>query len=183
MEELKNKLTTEHEAKETKPSASKSEPLVVVYNDPSKRRKLRKLQETTGSSSFKIEKEESFSEAGEFNLIKAKHDVQKFTLQSLKKTSKEKARTALAVKLGAKAPKPDSANYKMLKQRKKNEISRLKKLKESNDNVFTSKIQLMNKNKGPKRDKNKVVNFDTNFGKYGPKLKKQIKSGKNKLKK
>ncbi len=183
MNELKIKLSTAQETKEIKSSSSKSEPLVVVYNDPSKRKKLRKLQQSTGNITPKMEKDEDlFPEAGEFNLIKAKHDVKKFTIQSLKKTSKARAQAALAVSLGAKAPKPDKTNYKMLKQGKKKEILRMKKLKESNEHVFTSKIKLMNKKKGPKRDKNKVVNFDSSFGKFGPKLKKQIKSG-NKFKK
>ena len=33
-------------------------------------------------------------------------------------------------------------------------------------------------NGAPKRDRNKVVNFDAGFGKYGPKLQKQIRNAK-----
>lgn len=162
-----------------KPSTTKSEPLVVVYQDPRKRRKLRNSQSSTNNLSTKVEMESTPFRTEEFNLIKAKHDVKKFTIKSLKKTSKEQAKIALAVSLGALPPKPKSTNYKLLKQLKKKEILKQKKMKET-ENVFASKVSLLSKKKVPKRDKNKVVNFDSSFGKYGPKLKKQMKTGKSK---
>lgn len=83
-------------------TVGKSEPLIVVYNDPSKRKKLKKSQ-ATQNSSFQVE--DNFPEPEEFNLIKTKHEVKKFTIKALKKTSKNQAQIALAVSLGAKPPK------------------------------------------------------------------------------
>lgn len=180
LEEMKKKLATkQEELKQSKPSPLKPEPLVVVYQDPRKRRKLKNTPAFTNDMSSKIETEAIPFRAEEFNLIKAKHDVKKFTIKALKKSNKRQARIALAVSLGALPPKTQSTNYKVLKQCKKKEIAKEKKLKES-EHVFIKKVNSLSKKKVPKRDRNKVVNFDASFGKYGPKLKKQIKTGKSK---
>lgn len=178
---MKIKLTAKQEELKlaNKPSATKLEPLVVVYQDPRKRKKLRNSQPTINNLSSNIEIEAAPCRTEEFNLIKAKHDVKKFMIKSLKKTNKEQAKIALAVSLGALPPKPKSTNYKVLKQCKKKDIRKQKKLKET-EHIFASKVNSMSKKKAPKRDKNKVVNFDASFGKYGPKLKKNMKAVKNK---
>lgn len=122
---------------------------------------------------------DNLPEPEEFNLIKAKHDVKKFTIKALKKSSKNQAQIALAVSLGALPPKPMATNYKLLQHSKKKEAARQKRLKD-NEHIFATKLRLTNKKKGPRRDKNKVVNFDARFGKYGPGLKKQMKDAKKK---
>nr|CAH0113299.1 unnamed protein product [Daphnia galeata] len=175
LKELKSKLATEQEDKQPKPlTVGKSEPLVVVYNDPSKRKKLKKGLATQNST---VQTEDNFPKPEEFNLIKTKHDVKKFTIKALKKTSKNQAQIALAVSLGAKPPKAVPTNYKLLQHCKKKEATRQKRLKAA-EHIFATKLQLTNKKKGPKRDRNKVVNFDAGFGKYGPKLQKQIRNAK-----
>ena len=175
LKELKSKLVTEQEDKQPKPlTVGKSEPLVVVYNDPSKRKKLKKGLATQNST---VQTEDNFPKPEEFNLIKTKHDVKKFTIKALKKTSKNQAQIALAVSLGAKPPKAIPTNYKLLQHCKKKEATRQKRLKAA-EHIFATKLQLTNKKKGPKRDRNKVVNFDAGFGKYGPKLQKQIRNAK-----
>lgn len=143
-----------------------------MYNDPRKRKKIKSkptLPQATNELGDRL------PETEEFNLIKAKHDVKKFTIKALKKSSKNQAQIALAVSLGALPPKPMPTNYKVLQHSKKKEAARQKKLKDR-EHIFATKLQLTNKKKGPKRDKNKVVNFDAKFGKYGPGLKKQMKS-------
>lgn len=179
LEVLKNKLLAEQETNNlAKTSGSNAGPLVVVYNDPSKRKKLRKIQASKIPSSKK-ETESVPSEAGEFNLIKAKHDVRQFTIKSMKKINKRQAQIEVAVSLGAKAPKVKAINLKVLKNCQKNQIAKQKKLKES-EHVFVNKIQLTKKKKMPIKNKNKVVNFDAKFGKFGSKLKKQMKVEKSK---
>jgi len=155
-------------------TVGKSEPLVVVYNDPSKRKKLKNSLVTQNSLA---QARDNFPEPEEFNLIKTKHEVKKFTIKALKKTSKNQAQIALAVSLGAKPPKAMPVNYKVMQHCKKKEAGREKRLKEA-EHIFATKLQLPNKKKGPKRDRNKVVNFDAGFGKFGPKLQKQIKNAK-----
>ncbi|XP_046655740.1 uncharacterized protein C1orf131 homolog [Daphnia pulicaria] len=174
LKELKNKLATPKEEQPKPLTVGKSEPLIVVYNDPSKRKKLKKSQATQNSSS---QVEDNFPEPEEFNLIKTKHEVKKFTIKALKKTSKNQAQIALAVSLGAKPPKAMPVNYKVMQHCKKKEEGRQKRLKQA-EHIFATKLQLPNKKKGPRRDRNKVVNFDAGFGKFGPKLQKQIKNAK-----
>ncbi|EFX70458.1 hypothetical protein DAPPUDRAFT_309438 [Daphnia pulex] len=174
LKELKNKLATPKEEQPKPLTVRKSEPLVVVYNDPSKRKKLKKSHATQNSSS---QVEDNYPEPEEFNLIKTKHEVKKFTIKALKKTSKNQAQIALAVSLGAKPPKAMPVNYKVMQHCKKKEEGRQKRLKQA-EHIFATKLQLPNKKKGPRRDRNKVVNFDAGFGKFGPKLQKQIKNAK-----
>lgn len=146
----------------------------MVYNDPRKRKKKPKL-EPNESSGSKTNDDLSF-EPEEFNLIQAKHEVKKFTIKALKKTNKEQAQIALAVSLGAKPPKANRTNYKILKHTSKKEKTKLEKLKKT-EHVFVNKTPMKKKDTKRKRDKNKVVNFDSKFGKYDPKVKKQLKKG------
>ncbi|KAK4012962.1 uncharacterized protein C1orf131 homolog [Daphnia magna] len=176
LKDLKNKLAATQSSTLPDPPVGNPEPLIVVYNDPRKRKKLKTKPMPSNSTN---ELGDNLPEPEEFNLIKAKHDVKKFTIKALKKSSKNQAQIALAVSLGALPPKPMATNYKLLQHSKKKEAARQKRLKD-NEHIFATKLRLTNKKKGPRRDKNKVVNFDARFGKYGPGLKKQMKDAKKK---
>lgn len=158
------------------PNPSKPEPVVVVYNDPSKRKKKR--LENGGLKKRRTDDEEDYDEP--MDLIKAKHEVKRFTMQEMKSKTKgkEEARIQLAVSLGAIAPKQKPVNYKVYKQQRTKELARAKRLKEA-DNIFASKIQSMvRKPKQKKQDRNKVTNFDADFGKLTKNTKKHKKSRK-----
>ncbi|XP_057378305.1 uncharacterized protein C1orf131-like [Daphnia carinata] len=176
LKDLKKKISSTESSTQPNPPTGNPEPLIVVYNDP---RKRKKLKTKPMPSNTKNEQGDHLPEPEEFNLIKAKHDVKKFTIKALKKSSKNQAQIALAVSLGALPPKPMATNYKVLQHSKKKEAARQKRLKD-NEHIFATKLQLTNKKKGAKRNKNKVVNFDAKFGKYGPGLKTQMKDAKKK---
>lgn len=177
MEEFKNKISNiSKEQNQAECTDIKSGPLVVVYRDPSKHKKKQKPSNIKSHSNNTNSKNEVPEDS---DLIKAKHDVQKFVISGLQKSSCENAKIALAVSLGAVPPKKPNLNYKQYKKTKENAIKKQKKLIEMKEHVFTKKLDIMtNKKRERKRDKNKVVNFDSKFGKYGPQLKRQIKKAK-----
>lgn len=182
----KRKAAEEAEKSAKKLKEDNLGPQVVVYSDPSKRKRERDLKKQQEQQLKKPVKSSAKSdnqrqEAPEFDLIKAKHEVKRLTIQSLKKASKAEAQAALAVSLGALPPKAKAVNYKELKETRKAEQERLKKLKEE-ENIFASRVQSMTKKKKPKKNKNKVANFDAGFGKFSPGLRKEI-AGSSKSKK
>ena len=184
LDELKKRKATEEAEKAAKkPREDQHGPQVVVYSDPSKRKKERdlkkqQLEEQKSAAASKARNKKTHEEdAPEFNIIKAKHEVKRLTIQSLKKTSKAEAQVALAVSLGALPPKAKPVNYKELKASRKAEQERIQKLKQE-EHVFVSRVKTMTKKKDPKKNKNKVAKFDAGFGKFSPALRKQISSGK-----
>lgn len=156
---------------------SKAGPLVVVYSDPSKRKKERDLKKQQEQQQLKPKSGKKAlppkDEQPEFNIIKAKHEVKQLTIKSLKKASKQEAQAALAISLGALPPKRKAVNYKELKETKKKELEQVKKLKEA-EHIFAGRVGTMTKRKQPKKDRNKVAKFDADFGKLAPGLRKQL---------
>jgi hypothetical protein len=135
-----------------------NDPVVVVYNDPSKRKKNKEGKVKAG----KVVKANNVSRP-EFNINTAKHEVRKLAISSLGKTSKAEAQAQLAISLGAIPPKKKPVNYKVLKEMKKKEKAEIEEQKQS-EVVFAARISQMAKKKPPK-NKNKVANFDADFGK------------------
>lgn len=180
MDELKKKETSEAASKTALDSNKDNKgPVVVVYNDPSKRKKLRDLKKQEVELRKPIPKKSNKGpeeERPEFNIIKAKHEVKRLTIKALKKTSKEEAQAELAISLGAIPPKRKGVNYKVLKETKKKEQEEIKKLKEA-EHVFASRVKTMTKKKQRKKNKNKVTNFDAGFGKVSGGLRKQWAGG------
>jgi Domain of unknown function (DUF4602) len=144
------------------PAATKAkkgnDAVVVVYNDPSKRKKIKQGKEKAG----KVVKTKDVSRP-EFNINTAKHEVRKLAISSLGKTSKAEAQAQLAISLGAIPPKKKPVNYKVLKEMKKKEKAEIEEQKQ-NEVVFAARISQMAKKK-PSKNKNKVANFDAGFGK------------------
>ena len=142
-------------------------PVVVVYNDPSKRKKPKKNQ------SLNLVGKVADLPRPEFNIYKAKYEVKKLAISALKKTSKAEAQAQLAISLGAIPPKQKAINYKELKALQLKQKAQLNHQKETEE-VFAARVSQMNKRRPPK-NKNKVANFDANFGKRGGKTGKQKK--------
>ena len=154
-----------------------SGPLVVVYEDPSKRKKVKKPAPVPNKKP-KLLDDQEVDQPPEFDLIKAKHDIKKLTISALRTTSKEEAQAQLAISLGALPPKAKCINYKELKANKQKEKQNLAKCKASEE-VFIQRVSGMNQRvQSTKRDKNKVAGFDSSFGKFRPGLKKKLSTSK-----
>ena len=149
---------------------SGKEPLVVVYEDPRKRKKAKKPL-----PAVKAEKPVKQSLCGpEFNINKAKKEVQRLGITAIKgKASKEEAKIAYAVSLGALPPKNKPVNYKEFQQQRKKDEAVIAKHKEE-ERVFIKRVSTMAKKKDHKnKNKNKVINFDSKFGKMSGKFAKK----------
>lgn len=161
---MKKKVTETERPSTTPVTNSGKEPLVVVYEDPRKRKKAKKPL-----PAVKAVKPVKESLCGpEFNINKAKHEVRRLTISAIKgKASKEEAKAALAISLGALPAKKKPVNYKVLQQMKKKEAEEIAKQKER-EQVFIKRVSTMTKKKDHK-NKNKVINFDGKFGKLSGK--------------
>lgn len=145
--------------------------MVVMYNDPSKRKKAKKNLSAEKPVKDSPDVRQS---APEFNIQKAKHEVRRLAISAIKgKTSRAEAQAALAVSLGALPAKKKPVNYKVLKQMKKKESELVQKMKDR-EQIFYKRVSGMAKKKDVK-NKNKVIKFDANFGKVGSKTKRHSK--------
>ena len=163
MDDLKKKVSKTKEITAV-PAKTGQEPMVVVYQDPRKRKKNKKPLPAIKAV---IPKKESLTRP-EFNINKAKHEVRRLAISAIRgKANKEEARIALAVSLGALPPKKKHLNYKELREQKKKEEEVIAKQKER-EQVFIKRVSTMAKKKDHK-NKNKVINFDAKFGKVSGK--------------
>eukprot|EP00057_Strongylocentrotus_purpuratus_P034403 XP_795047.4 PREDICTED: uncharacterized protein C1orf131 homolog [Strongylocentrotus purpuratus] len=143
-------------------------PEVVVFNDPTKRKKenLAKPEGRPGPKGREIPERE-------VDLDLARHEVWKFGISGLSFGDKEKHEAAKAVQLGAKPPKRAFVNYKELMETK-----RLKKIEETQQREIDrqmgmktskkkeEKIQLQNKGFWTDKTQRKGVYVDGQLGKY-----------------
>merc|ERR1712071_464180 len=143
LDELKKKVSVADKTSVATEKKSGKEPLVVVYEDPRKRKK-------------------------------AKKEVQRLGITAIKgKASKEEAKIAYAVSLGALPPKNKPVNYKEFQQQRKKDEAVIAKHKEE-ERVFIKRVSTMAKKKDHKnKNKNKVINFDSKFGKMSGKFAKK----------
>jgi len=155
---------------------AKPGPLVVVYEDPSKRKKV-KTQVPVPNKKTKLSEKE-VDQPPEFDLIQAKHDIKKLTISALKTTNKEEAQAELAISLGALPPRAKCINYKELKANQQKEKQNLAK-RVASEEVFIQRVSGMNKRVKSTKDKNKVAGFDSSFGKFGPGFKKKLSTNAN----
>lgn len=148
------------------PPVPKGEVEVVVYQDPRKRRKDERQTTLSGSTG---------PSATKFDFQKARHEVFKFGVSGMGETEQKDAKTALAVRLGARPPKNQYVNYKVLMEgrRKEKEQEKLLKLEAGHDRFSSA---LLNQPKGiehsaKKKDKKKDLNapkggLDYQVGKF-----------------
>merc|ERR1712071_251292 len=127
LDELKKKVSVADKTSVATEKKSGKEPLVVVYEDPRKRKKAKKPL-----PAVKAEKPVKQSLCGpEFNINKAKKEVQRLGITAIKgKASKEEAKIAYAVSLGALPPKNKPVNYKEFQQQRKKDEAVIAKHKE-----------------------------------------------------
>jgi len=168
LDQLKKNLPAASGSSKVKPPTNKPEPLVVVYQDPRKRKKAKKPL-----PAIKAPKPVKQSLVGpEFNIHKAKHEMRRLVISGTRgKMSKQEAQAALAISLGALPHKQKPVNYKVLQQMKKKEAEEIATQKEQ-EQVFVKRANTMAKKKDGKnksKNKNKVINFDTNLGKISNK--------------
>ena len=156
----------------------KTGPLVVVYEDPSKRKKAKKPVPVSNKKS-KSSSEKEVDQPPEFDLIQAKHDIKKLAISALKKTSKEEAQAQLAISLGAMPRKAKCINYKELKAKQQKDKAEMAR-RVASEEVFIQRVSGMNKRVKSTKDKNKVAGFDSSFGKFRPGLKKKLSTNKPK---
>ncbi|XP_041465955.1 uncharacterized protein C1orf131-like [Lytechinus variegatus] len=160
--ELDRRKDCDEQKKKRKP------PEVVVFNDPTKRKKenMSKVQASAGPKG----REQS---EGEVDLDQARHEVWKFGISGLSFEDKEKHEAAKAVQLGAKPPKRAFVNYKELMETKRQkkieekqqrEIDRQMGLKTSKKK--DEKIQLQNIGFWTDKTQRKGVYVDGQLGKY-----------------
>ena len=156
---------------------AKPGPLVVVYEDPSKRKKVKTQVPDVPNKKTKVSEKE-VDQPPEFDLIQAKHDIKKLTISALKTTNKEEAQAQLAISLGALPPRAKCINYKELKANQQKEKQNLAK-RVASEEVFIQRVSGMNKRVKSTKDKNKVAGFDSSFGKFGPGFKKKLSTNAN----
>ncbi|CAF0766758.1 unnamed protein product [Didymodactylos carnosus] len=133
------KKQKQQEIQSKKQEEEKQQPIeTIVFNDPKKRRKNKKISSTSIQSTNRLDEQEDETQqdldnkTGELDLEKARYDVYKFGITGLEKTKYKNARIALAVSLGAKPPKQKSINYReFLEKSKENKV----KEKESIENA------------------------------------------------
>ncbi|XP_035226481.1 uncharacterized protein C1orf131-like, partial [Stegodyphus dumicola] len=103
-----------------------------------------------------------------FNYTKARYEVMRFALSGFEKEKQIKSKVAMAIRLGAKPPKKEYTNYKVLmqekleeKERKKNEakhhLQTTKPRKKRNLKKY--KKQLLQASKQGKKDKKQPNNL------------------------
>ncbi|XP_038053236.1 uncharacterized protein C1orf131 homolog [Patiria miniata] len=115
-EELeKERLKMDAEQRQKGEKMKRPDPEVVVFEDPSRRRK----KQVVDQDSSKSNKEE-------FNLKKARYEVRQFGLSGFSFEDREKCEMDRAIRLGAWAPKRENINYKefIAIQKKKKEEDR-----------------------------------------------------------
>ncbi|GFR04139.1 uncharacterized protein TNCT_107191 [Trichonephila clavata] len=89
---------------------------VVQFNERFCGRKIpKKLNKP--SESMKIE--DTSTEAKEFNIKKARYEIMRFGISGFDKERQKQDKIALAIRLGAKPPKKEYTNYKILMEQKK----------------------------------------------------------------
>lgn len=149
---------------------SKCSPEIVHFVDRSKRRQATTTQDKVptnkkvNSDANKGEKKNELT----FDMRQTRMEVFKFGISGLDDTAKLDAKTAHAIKLGAKPPKNKSINYKDLLEEKKKEKEQARQLREESaryklENPFKSKAI---KGKKRKRDVNDVGKLNCQPGVY-----------------
>lgn len=172
LDALKAKLsaTASSNKKIVETSSSADGPLVVVYSDPSKRKKARQTKEQKSQEVGQRKKKEKVPQRPVFDIHQAKHEVRKLAISTMRKAGKQEARAALAISLGAIAPKAKAVHYKELKEAKRAEKEELQRRRQG-DEVFASRVGQMARkpaardDKKKKNNKNRVAGFDAGFGK------------------
>lgn len=143
----------------------KLSPEIVHYS--SKRKLLSNKKIIKSNNDVKEESSEK-EKVLTFDMRKARMDVFKFGISGLDETAKVDAKTAHAIKLGAKPRKNKSINYKVLLEEKKREKEQERQLREESaryklENPFKSKPI---KGKKRKKDVNDVGKLNCQPGIY-----------------
>lgn len=129
----------------------------VNYEKPKKKRKDNVIENQQGnevqSSRFSIknkeEEHDDHKKRQEREMKRIRYEVMKFGMSGFEKEKAEEAKVALALSLGAKAPKKKGINYKELKEQRKNtekKITHVSGLEKSLITQRTRKIRKKNSN-------------------------------------
>ncbi|XP_029037123.1 uncharacterized protein C1orf131-like [Osmia bicornis bicornis] len=130
----------------------------VNYEKPKRKRKDNVTENQHGNEvqssrfSIKINKEEEhndYKKRQEREMKRIRYEVMKFGMSGFEKVKAEETKVALALSLGAKAPKKKGINYKELKEQRKNtekKVTRVSGLEKSLITHRTKKIRKKNSN-------------------------------------
>uniref|UniRef100_A0A3B5B5S0 Uncharacterized protein n=1 Tax=Stegastes partitus TaxID=144197 RepID=A0A3B5B5S0_9TELE len=130
------------EYQQTKQTGStKNQVEVVTFQDPTKKLKTKQTPAPSKVPALQITEKKQSDQPEELNLEKARLEVHRFGITGYKKEQQRVFEQDRAVMLGARAPKKDYVNYKVLqqqikdkKQKAKEEVQpELKKKKKSNN--------------------------------------------------
>lgn len=159
LKEFEKRLESDKQSdgSDNKSSSVKLGPEIVVYENPSKRKrktdKLTKYTKRDGNTD------------GEFDMKRARYEVRKFGIKGFQGNKKDEAMVALLVQLGAKPPKNKFYNYKEFTHMKKEEKETQKKQREI-DRSLGYKVA-PNRGQRRQKDRNDVGGFvDGQVGKY-----------------
>ncbi|XP_033763918.1 uncharacterized protein C1orf131 homolog isoform X2 [Pecten maximus] len=159
--DIKPQLCDEKTEKVKTNSAVKKGPEVIVYHAPTKRYRLE--QRSQGSSS---EQSSSTTEdQPEFDMKKARFEVQKVGIKGFSGSEKDDAMTSFLVKLGAKLPKNKFYNYKEFLEMRKQEKQSAKE-KKVVDRGLGYKVTSSKNTKKKSKDRNDVGVLDGQVGRY-----------------
>ncbi|XP_069122122.1 uncharacterized protein C1orf131 homolog [Argopecten irradians] len=147
---------------ETK-SVVKKGPEVVVYHAPKK--KKQHIQEQTPEESTFENSSSVVDEQPEFDMKKARFEVQKVGIKGFSGTEKDDAMTSFLVKLGAKLPKNKFYNYKEFMEIRKQEKLTAKE-KKAVDRGLGYKVTSSKNTKKKCKDRNDLGVLDGQVGRY-----------------
>ncbi|XP_071157362.1 40S small subunit processome assembly factor 1-like [Mytilus edulis] len=160
LNELEEKLESEKQSISQKNKNGKptSGPEVVVYENPSKRKRKNKgLGKHTGMKDGNSDEE--------FDMKRARFEVRKFGIKGFEGNKKDEAMVALLVQLGAKPPKNKFYNYKEFITMKKTEKAN-EKIQREIDRSLGYKVA-PNRGKRRQKDRNDVGGYvDGQVGKF-----------------
>ncbi|GFY48438.1 uncharacterized protein TNIN_194161 [Trichonephila inaurata madagascariensis] len=122
---------------------------VVQFNERFCGRKIPKKQNKPPEIT-KIE--DTSTEAKEFNIKRARYEVMKFGISGFDKERQKQDKIALAIRLGAKPPKKEYTNYKVLMEQKKKQKEE-RKAKKATDQYVLKKLIGRKKTHSKKRIK------------------------------
>ncbi|OWF39485.1 uncharacterized protein C1orf131 homolog [Mizuhopecten yessoensis] len=155
--DIKTKLC-DKESQEVKTKSNQQGPEVIIFNDPGKKKQQKqKVQESKA--------ENEAEDQPEFDMKKARFEVQKVGIKGFSGNAKDDAMTSYLVKLGAKLPKNKFYNYKEFLDIRKQEKESAKE-KKAVDRGLGYKVKSSKQEKKKSKDKNDVGIVDGQVGHY-----------------
>lgn len=151
--------------------ANRPPPEIIVFNDPSKRKKPLSNASSHEKKQQKDVREILSTADTSFNLDKARYEVRQLGIKGMSNESKEDAVLNKLIQLGAKPPKRKYTNYKELQEVRKKEkvekadiIKRKKQMFRQQNNSSSTRLSGVKKRK--KKSANIGRGVDGQIGRY-----------------